>query len=293
MSDWARLQHRADIRSVAMVSAALALILVPQFVALPTALLAPWVVAAVLACCASHVVAHNHNHCVIFTGDAANIAFNLLATLARGHCVSDIYIAHVQNHHVEQGSERDWIRPALGGPGHPIVRLARYIVRAALSMLRERRRLGWEAMWRLPQPFRTSMLLEKVFLPGAIVVLALHDWQAFLLHGALPWVASLAWLVGVNYVQHEGCEPDTRHAHSRNFTGRVTNGLFFNNGFHTQHHLEPQLHWSKLALAHQGIAESIPPSLNEASAIRYILRRFILPTKAGSNAGPTQSPTGS
>jgi fatty acid desaturase len=264
-----------------MVCTAAVLVLVPQFVALPTALAVPWILAAFFACCASHVVVHNHNHRVIFANDGTNIAFNLLGTFARGHCASDVHIAHNQNHHVEQGRERDWIRPALGGTGHPVVRLARYIARAALSMERERRHLGWEGMWRLPQPFRTSMLVEKVFLPCVMLALALHDWKAFALFCALPWAASLAWLVGVNYVQHEGCDPESGHAHSRNFTGGFTNWLLFNNGYHTAHHLDPGLHWSELPQAHRLIARSIPPGLIEASAIRYMLRNYVLRKKSG------------
>jgi fatty acid desaturase len=267
------------------VSAAVALILMPQFVALPAAIAAPWIVAAFLACCASHVVVHNHNHRLIFRGDAANIAFNFIATLARGHCASDVHIAHNQNHHAEQGREGDWIRPSLAGEGRPAIRLARFVVRAALSMLRERRRLGWEAMWRLPQPFRTSMLVEKVFLPCAIAALALHDWRAFLLFAALPWVGSLVWLVGVNYVQHEGCDPESRYAHSRNFTGAVTNWLLFNNGYHTAHHLDPALHWSELPEAHRRIEALIPPALNEASAARYMLREYAVPGRRGTPLG--------
>lgn len=274
MSAW--LDHPADVRSVATVGFAVALVLIPQCVALPPAAAVPWIGAAFLACCASHVVVHNHNHRLIFRSDCANRAFNLLATLARGHCASDVYVAHVLNHHMEQGRAADWIRPSLGGSGHPVVRLARFIVRAAASMLRERRRLGWEGMWRLPEPFRTSMLVEKVFLLCASVALIVHDWRAFMVYCALPWGASLAWLVGVNYVQHEGCNPESAYAHSRNFTGAFTNWLLFNNGYHTAHHREPGLHWSELPRAHSRIATQIPPDLNQTSATRYMLREYLV-----------------
>ena len=222
---------------------------------------------------------HNHNHCVIFANDAINIGFNLLATFARGHCASEVYIAHVQNHHVEHGRDADWIRPALGGEGRALIRLARYIVRATRSMLVERRRLGWEGMWRLPQPFRTSILVEKVFLPCVLVALALNDWKSLLVFGVLPWAVSLAWLVGVNYLQHEACDPLSRYGHSRNFTGRFTNWLLFNNGYHTVHHIEPQLLWSRLPEAHRCIAASIPPALNESSATRHLLRHYVLASR--------------
>jgi fatty acid desaturase len=258
------------VRSVATVCVAVALLLVPQFVALPPGL----ILITFVACCASHVVVHNHNHQPIFTTDSANVAFNLLATFARGHCASDVYVAHVLNHHAEQGRAGDWIRPSLGGEGHRLVRLARFIVRAAASMLRERRRLGWEGMWRLPEPFRTSIVVEKIFLPCVIVALALHDWRAFLLFCALPWAGALAWLVGVNYVQHEGCDPGNAYGHSRNFTGAFTNWLLFNNGYHTAHHLEPTLHWSELAHKHRSIAALIAVELNQPSAARYMLREY-------------------
>jgi fatty acid desaturase len=271
----ARLAHPADRRSLATVLVTVVLLLVPQFAPMPTALAAPWITVTFLACCASHVIVHNHNHCLIFTTDVANRVFNLLATLARGHCASDVYIAHVLNHHVEQGRAGDWIRPELGGTGHALVRIARFTVRAALSMLRERRRMRWEAMWRLPEPFRTSMLIEKVFLPMAIVLLLVSDWRAFLLFAALPWLGALAWLVGVNYVQHEGCDPQSTHAHSRNFTGAFTNWLLFNNGYHTAHHLDPRRHWSDLPQAHAQIASEIPPDLNQPSAARYVLRECL------------------
>ena len=43
--------QREDIRSITTVGVAAALILVPQFVALPSALTVPWILVAVLACC--------------------------------------------------------------------------------------------------------------------------------------------------------------------------------------------------------------------------------------------------
>jgi fatty acid desaturase len=270
---------------VVVVGATALLVLAPQFLALPPAVAAPWITLAFLACCASNVVVHNHNHRLIFVSDAANRVFNLLATLARGHCASDVYIAHVLNHHAEQGRGGDWIRPGLGGAGHPLLRLARFTVRAAASMLRERRRLGWEGMWRLPEPLRTSMLVEKVFLPCGIALLLVHDWKAFLLFCALPWGASLAWLVAVNYVQHEGCDPDSAYGHSRNFTGAFTNWLLFNNGYHTAHHLDPLLHWSELPQAHARIAASIPEALNQTSATRYLLQQYVLPARSRLELG--------
>lgn len=268
--------HRAcDRRSIATVLVALALLLLPQWIALDAVWAVPWILVAIVACCATHVVVHNHCHRPLFVSHPMNVAFNLVASVARGHCVSDVYVAHNLNHHTAQGNEHDWIAPRIGGQGHPAVRLLRFIVRAARSMVRERNRLPGRGRALLPEPFATSVAWEKRLLPGVIALLVWHDWRAVCLFAFLPWGVSLVWLVGVNYVQHEGCDPGTEFAQSRNFTGRWTNWLLFNNGYHTAHHAEPGLHWSETKALHTQLVDRIPKNFNEPSAFRYMIRRYV------------------
>lgn len=268
--------HRAnDRRSVGTVLVALVLLLLPQFFLPSGAWTGLWILAVTVACCATHVVVHNHCHRPMFVGLRANVAFNVVASIARGHCVSDVYVAHNLNHHAAQGGAEDWIAPSLGGQGHPAVRLSRFVVRAATAMMRERNRLPDRGRALLPAPFATSIVWEKRVLPGAILLLFWHDWYAACLFAVLPWGLSLAWLVGVNYVQHEGCDPDTEFAHSRNFTGGWTNWLLFNNGYHTAHHAQPGLHWSDTKALHESLQDRIPPHLIESSAVRYMVRRYV------------------
>lgn len=270
------LRHPADRRSLATVACAVVLLLAPQWVALHPVAAAPWILLTFLVCCASHVVVHNHCHCPIFTSNAANRGFNLLASIARGHCASDVYLAHNVNHHAERGRTGDWIAPGLGGQGHPLLRLVRFVVLASISMARERNRLDGKGRALLPEPFRSSLPWEKGMLLLVVVLLFWNDSRAALVHAVLPWGASLAWLVGVNYVQHEGCDPDSAWAHSRNFTGRFTNWLLFNNGYHTVHHAEPGVHWSETQALHERFASRIPAHLDEPSATRYMIRRYLL-----------------
>lgn len=267
--------QRADWRSLAAIAAALALLFVPQWYPVSAPWVFAWIPATVLACCMSHVVVHNHCHCPIFASGVANRGFNLVASLARGHCASDVYLAHVVNHHAEQGRPADWIAPTLGGTGHPLVRLARFVVRASASMVRERRRLGRRALALVPEPFGSSLRWEKRLLPAVVLLLLVHDWRSAGLHVLLPWALSLAWLVGVNYIQHEGCEPDSRWGHSRNFTGPLANWLLFNNGYHTVHHADPGVHWSETRSMHERLAPRVPPHLHEPCALRYMIRRYL------------------
>ena len=271
---WA-LRNPRDRRAVATVGVALVLLLLPQFVS-PGAWALLWIGVATVACCSSHVVVHNHCHRPLFRTVSANRTFNLFATIARGHCASDVYLAHNVNHHAEQGGSGDWITPALGGCGHPLLRLSRFVVRAAVSMVRERNRLPHRGRDLVPEPFRSSLPWEKRFLPLVILLLLWNDWQAACLYALTPWALSLVWLVGVNFVQHDGCDPHTEWAHSRNFSGRFANWLLFNNGYHTAHHVDPGLHWSGTKSLHERLASRIPSRLQQPSAAQYMIRRYLL-----------------
>ena len=88
-----------------------------------------------------------------------------------------------------------------------------------------------------------------------------------------------AWgIVGINFVQHDGCDPDHPYNHSRNLVGDWMNFWFLNNGYHTIHHHHPGLHWSKLPEAHaREIAPHIHPNLDQPSMLGYGFRAYIWP----------------
>jgi fatty acid desaturase len=101
------------------------------------------------------------------------------------------------------------------------------------------------------------------------------DWQKALLFVFLPWVAAMAMLTGVNLLQHDGCRPDEPMHTSRNFIGRLGNWFFLNNGFHTAHHLRPNLHWSRLPGFHREASGRIPPSLKRRSILAYLFTHYL------------------
>jgi beta-carotene hydroxylase len=79
-----------------------------------------------------------------------------------------------------------------------------------------------------------------------------------------------------NYVQHVHADEESAINHSRNITGPVMNLFLFNNGFHTVHHDNPGMHWSKAPAAHAKIASQIDPSLNESSLWKFLIRVYVL-----------------
>ena len=121
---------------------------------------------------------------------------------------------------------------------------------------------------------------------GAHAALA---WLAISLHGAwlggavyfvalgLPALLANYWMMLTNYVQHAGCSITSRDDHSRNFVSPFWNWFVFDNGYHTVHHQQPGLHWSRYRALHEATASRIDPTLNHGFILGYVLRRYFSP----------------
>lgn len=264
-------KHPEDWRSLACVGLTLLFLCAPHAWAPPSWLAAPWIGIAAFLCFASSIVNHNHMHSAVFRETRLNLLLNLLLTAARGHTASGVIVPHNLNHHVETSRQSDWIRPELAGGGLGWIRCVRYIARASANMLVQRMR---ESAPRLSRSRLPALAAEKALLATAIVAALWHDWQVFLLFNALPWLAGLALLVGVNLLQHDGCDPTKPLGESRNFTSPLGNWLLFNNGYHAAHHLEPGRHWSELPELHRAIRPRITRADLEVRSILGFLWDF-------------------
>jgi len=253
------LRNPNDRRSLAFVGLTLAALVLPHMLDLPLA----WIPFASALCFIASIVNHNHMHCRTFRRDQHNRWYNLALSIARGHSATGIVVPHQFNHHRESGARGDWIRPTLAGTGLGWLRLLRYVPRASLTMMIERGRTGAPV---LPPRRQRGQDTERLFLAVVIGIALVHDWKVFLLFNAGPWLLGLCLLVGVNLLQHDACDP----GESRNFTGRMGNWLFFNNGYHTAHHLRPSAHWSALPALHAGLQPGRPQQYT--SILAYLWR---------------------
>jgi fatty acid desaturase len=79
-----------------------------------------------------------------------------------------------------------------------------------------------------------------------------------------------------NYLQHVRCDPNSRDNHSRNFVAPWVNWLVFDAGYHTVHHENPSVHWSRYRELHQRRGAAIDPNLNRHSILSYCITHYLL-----------------
>ena len=268
------LNYRQDWRSVVFIMLSLGLILLPYGIDIPAGYTPVWLVLAGLFCFCACIINHNHVHTATFKLDALNGLFGVLLTLAKGHTSAGVILAHNYNHHVYNGTSNDWIRPELAGNGPGIVRLIRFIVNSVVTMARGKRE---QADTVLPAGVVRQMRVERIVLFAFIVLLVMLDTWTFLVFVLIPWMTGVLLLIGVNLLQHDQCEPGSTYNHSRNFTSKLGNWFFFNNGYHTAHHMHPGLHWSQLPDLHQRkVAPYIDKRLDKKSIMSFMIRNYTL-----------------
>lgn len=275
------LRHKADLRSLAFVAIFFSLVTVNWVFEMPLALRIPLVMLTCVFSFFCAVITHNTVHAPVFRSRILNNLFHHALTLGYGHPVSAYVPGHNLSHHKWMQTRRDVMRTTklrfrwnllnqLFFLHHP--RVSQAIMKAEVDYLMSVRKTK-------PRWFRQAMAETVVWL-GTYAGLIAIDWKKFLLYVLIPHTYAAWGIVSINYVQHDGCDPDHPYNHSRNITGKLVNWFVFNNGFHGIHHMYPSLHWSLAPQKHaELIAPHIHPNLDQKSLLAFIWRAYVWPGK--------------
>lgn len=266
------LRYRADLKSLIYMAVTTALLVVQWNLTEFSPLLWAW---SMLMAVFVTVMTHNHNHLRMWRSKLLNELTDIWLTLFYGFPVFAWIPTHNQNHHKYTNGIEDDSRTYRFSEANNLVTLLTYpsisgyyqqpTVRAyLLNARREQPDRFWAAV--------RQIVALVVFTVGALVL----DWQKGLLYVVIPQQFGLFAVLVFNYLQHVHADEESEFNHSRNITGWLFNFLMFNNGYHTAHHNQPGLHWSRLPQAHAAIEKNIDPSLNEPSFFWLILRTYIL-----------------
>ena len=98
-----------------------------------------------------------------------------------------------------------------------------------------------------------QLVVESVVLATFWTAMLLINWR-YVLCFYLPsyylgWVLSYA----EGYLEHYGCQPGNPFANSVSSYHRLYNLLWFNNGYHQEHHWDPKCHWTRMKDLHARI----------------------------------------
>jgi fatty acid desaturase len=273
------LRYRADLRTLGMLStftvlSALAFVLKPTqwWVVVPSVM----VLMVVSWCCA--VIAHNVVHSPVFYKRWMNKALQVWISLCYGFPISDYIPGHNLSHHRFTQQAEDVMRTTKTRFEFNLLNLFYFMPAVTPAILRGNARYkklkGPKSQW------KKQLMLEAVIVWSIKIALTLIDWRAALLFVWIPHLFSNFCIVTINFLQHDGCDPDHPANHSRNFTGRLLNWLAFNNGYHGIHHMEPGLHWSLTHVEHdKRVKPSLHPALEQQNLGTYLFKAFIWPGK--------------
>lgn len=225
------------------------------------------------------VITHNTVHAPVFQQRWLNRIFQVVLTLTYGHPVSSFVPGHNMSHHVHTQTRKDIMRTTKARFRWNLLNQLFFaaIVSGAIS------KAEWQYASAMrkerPRWFR-QLILETVALVVFYATLLVLDWQKAILYVWIPHVHAAWGVVGINFVQHDGCDTSSKVNHSRNFMSPILNWWTFNNGYHGMHHIKPGLHWSLLPQMHQSIlAPTIHPNLEQRSLVAYLWRAYIWPGK--------------
>lgn len=272
------LRYRADIRTLGFVLTFFVGLAVLWQGGLAWWIALPVHLTVILMAIIGAVINHNALHSPVFRSRSLNRAFQVALTFMYGVPVSLFVPVHNLSHHRHMQTAKDVTRSHKLRSRFNLLnllwcpsRIARDTLADDLRYFRAQRKKG-RAIWK---QFRR----ELVFLALFDLSLVLLDWQNFLLYVFLPQQAAQAFIVMINFVQHDGCDDDPKSRNCvRNFVGPLFNWLLLNNGFHTIHHLKPGLHWSLTPAAHaREVAPRIHPALDVTNGFAFIWRYAIWP----------------
>lgn len=224
------------------------------------------------------VIAHNIMHESVFKFEPLNRLMEYWVIMFYGTPVFGWIPTHNRNHHRHNNKEPDYTKTYRYTEKnrlwvlltYPFV--SNYYQSLALKdFLKERFQKNRREFWYYISQIVLVLAWGGTFLylnPIAALVLVI-----------IPHNVSLYTVVVFNFVQHVHADEESEYNHSRNITAShifSLNWLLFNNGYHTVHHMNANLHWSLTKEAHEKIAHKIDPSLNEPYFWGYIFKAYII-----------------
>lgn len=202
-----------------------------------------------LNCTNYQCVAHNFLHNPFFRKGWVNDAFSILNSPVLG-MPQTLYKLHHLNHHRHNndrpdrstGTTKDFSSTYRFGrkPGHEESIFA-YSVFGPF-------RMPLRILYRKAQKknCQRQVIAEIAGIVTTITCLCILDLEFFFLFLVPVWFLGQAAALAENYLEHHLAVPGDPRRDSISCYGRLYNLIWFNNGYHQEHHCHPSEHWTKI-----------------------------------------------
>ncbi len=203
-------------------------------------------------------ISHNFLHNPYFTWHPLNRAFSWLESITIGFSQQFYECVHQQHHkgnsdrRDEKGDTIDWLSIYRHGRDDDAENVWSYTF---LSFFRDDPKMIYGELKRKNTADARFGLFEIISFVALLVFAFWWNWR-FMVFFYLPfWYFGhcLSYLNG--YYRHYGGNPDVPIAWGVSSYNRLYNLLWFNNGYHAEHHFRPKWHWTKMHQLHEQFAE--------------------------------------
>lgn len=243
------LKHsKRDGLLVGLMLAQLALILLPFFVELSFA----WIFILVLVNTFLigtnyQCIAHNFIHNPFFKSSLLNDLFSILNSLCIGVPESVYRIHHLEHHRHNNRPDKDETSTFRHGKDGKEENIFLY---SSLGILRT----DLVGLYTVAKKHSALVHLELICLTLFIAGLSLLNWKLFLGYVLTSYLAGQFFALWENYCEHHQADYTDRKRDSVSCYNSLYNLVWFNNGYHQEHHYSPTIHWSQIS----SVKEKLP-----------------------------------
>jgi fatty acid desaturase len=93
---------------------------------------------------------------------------------------------------------------------------------------------------------RWQLAIESSFIAGYIAAIVWHAPATGIVFGAVSIYLGMIAAAIENWAEHAGAMPGSRLTDAVSCYGWFYNAVWFNNGYHQEHHYRPSVHWTRL-----------------------------------------------
>ena len=202
-------------------------------------------------------ISHNFLHNPYFTSPILNRAFSWIESVTIGFSQQFYECVHQQHHkgnsdrQDEKGDTIDWLSIYRHGHDGEAENAWTYTF---LGYFRDDPKLIYRELKRRNPADARFGIFEIVSWVSLVVLGFFLNWR-FMACFYLPFYYfghCLSYLNG--YYLHYGGNPDVPIAWGVSSYHRLYNWIWFNNGYHAEHHFRPKMHWTKMHALHEQFA---------------------------------------